>query len=593
MQTRSSTDAAEALHTAPGAVRRLVRAELARQWQAVAVAAVATILGSAALAVGPSMLQRAIDDGLGRHDRGALGYAVLGYVVALSLGGLAGGVRTTAMAVGGERFIHRLRTDALAGILRLDLGRFERLRRGDLLARVTADTEALSGAARWIIPDAVRYLADLVAALVAVAVLDPLLALLALVAVPPMAVAGRVLRRQSQVVYPRYRAEIGSLLGQVTETVEGADAVLAHGRAADRLDRLRSANAVVTARYLDGTTMRNRFYASITLTRVAATAVVLIAASLLAVDGRMTVGTAAAGVLAVSTVFGPLAWLTELLDDLLSSKAALDRIVAAADTPAAAGGQSSLPERGDLVFEAVSFAYLPGRPVLTDVDLAVPAGTRAALVGDTGAGKSTIARLAAGLAAPTSGVVRFGGVDLTAALADDRRQPLLFIMQDSFCISGTLAENLRLIAPSATTEDLLEAAQLVGLSPWVHTHPDGLDRQVGTNGALLSAGERQLVAILRVALADPAVVILDEATAILDPATEALVGEALDRALGDRTVLVIAHRPETAARCTLRLEVADGTVRAAPGSVQRSDPAVTPAAEVPVIPALPLRRDAR
>lgn len=561
--TGAATDEAGAqdvLTTPPGAVRRLVMEGLRRERALLAVAALTTLLGSAGWAVGPTMIERAIDDGLRAGDRDALRNAVGGYVIALLIAGVAGGVRFTVMSVGAERFVHRLRVRALSGVLRLDVGAFERLRRGDLLARVTADTEALSGAALWVVPETVRHVADLAAALVAVALLDLRLAVLTLVAVPPMALAGRVLRRRGAVVYPRYRAEVGTVLGQMTETVEGADTVLAHGRASDRLDQLAAGNLVVTSRFMDGTAMRNRFYASITLTRVASTALVLVAASLMAADGRITIGTAAAGVLAVSTVFGPLAWMTELLDDVLSAKAALDRVVAVADVPPVAGGTVALPSRGDVELVDVDFEYVAGRPVLRAIDLTIRAGERVALVGPTGTGKSTLARLVAGLAHPTMGSVSFGGVDLREADPEDRRHRLLFVLQESHCIDDTLAENLRLARAGATEAELLAAADALDLGAWVARHPDGLDRQLGASGALLSAGERQLVALLRVALADPAVVLLDEATAVLDPAMEAMVGVALDRALGDRTVIVIAHRSETAARCDRQVHLVDGRI---------------------------------
>lgn len=550
--------ATAAISTPPGAVGRWVADALRCERGTLAIALTSTLAGSVALAVGPSLLQRAIDDGLRAGDRGVLRAAVAGYLVSLMVAGVASGIRFTAMSIGGERCIHRLRVQSLEGILRLDLGTFERVPRGDLLSRVTADTEALSGAALWVVPEAVRHVADLCAALAAVALLDLRLALLALVAAPPMALAGRRLRSRSSLVYPRYRREVGSLLGQVTETVEGTDTVLAHGRGPDRLAKLAASNAAVTARFLDGTSMRNRFYASITLTRVAATAIVLVAASLLAADGTITVGTAAAGVLAVSGVFGPLAWLTELLDDVLSAKASLDRVIGAASIPEAHGGTIPLPPRGRLELEGVYFSYVAGRPILLGVDLAVEPGERVALIGETGAGKSTLARLAAGLARPDAGTIRFGGVDLVDACPDHRRRRLLFVLQESYCFDGTLAENLRLADRTATDARLLAAAEALGLVAWVQAHPDGLQRRVGAGGGLLSAGERQLVALLRVALADPAVVILDEATAVLDPTMEAAVGEALDRVLGDRTVLVIAHRPETAARCDRVLRISDG-----------------------------------
>ncbi|HYD09680.1 MAG TPA: ABC transporter ATP-binding protein, partial [Acidimicrobiales bacterium] len=351
------------------------------------------------------------------------------------------------------------------------------------------------------------------------------------------------------------------LVGEMTETIEGTDAVRAFGRERDRLDALAAANRDVTARYLDGTNMRIQFYSSITVIRTTATAIVVIVASLLAVDGRLSVGTAAAGALAVSSVFGPLAWFTELLDDLLSARAALERVVGAAQLAATSTGTATLPARGDVVFEGVSFSYVPGRPVLDGVDLHVPSGARVALVGETGAGKSTIARLAAGLATPTAGAVRVGGVDLRDASEDARRARLLFVLQETLCTSGTIADNLRLVAPDATDAELLDAARRVGADAWLSAHDDGLGRDVGVGGSHLSVGERQLVTAMRVALADPAVVILDEATASLDPELEDLVGRALDRALGDRTVLVIAHRPTTAARCDQVVLVEHGRVQ--------------------------------
>jgi ABC-type multidrug transport system fused ATPase/permease subunit len=198
--------------------------------------------------------------------------------------------------------------------------------------------------------------------------------------------------------------------------------------------------------------------------------------------------------------------------------------------------------------------------VLVDVDVAIAPGERVAVVGPTGAGKSTLARLASGLARPDRGAVRYGGVDLRDARPAERRQRFLVFRQESFCVTGTLADNLRLVAPHATDRDLEGAAAALGLDAWVSSHPDGLARDLGVDGGSLSVGERQLVGVLRVALADPAVVVLDEATATLDAATEELVATSLDRVLAQRTVILIAHRPETAARADRTLVVDGGHV---------------------------------
>jgi len=544
---------------APGATGRLLRRELRLERRLLAIAAAATLLGSATVVVGPTMIRIAIDDGMRLGDRRALTVAVVVYLAALAVSGLASGARSVTMARASESFIDRLRVSSLAGILRMDLRSFEQTRRGDLLARVSADTEALSAASRWIIPEAIRNVTDLVAALVSVAVLDPLLALVALVAVPPMWWAGRVLRRRSALVYPAYRAEVGALVGQVTETVEATDTVQAYRRAGDRVRLLHEANRRVTDRYMAGTAMRNRFYASITMTRVFATSVVIVTAGLLAVNGRLTIGTAAAGVLAVSTVFGPLAWMTELLDDVLSARSALERVVATTAVPEPAGSRP-LPEQGDLRLDRVSFGYVPGTDVLDDVTLRVGPGERLAIVGATGAGKSTLARLAAGLTAPDRGTVSFGGVDLADADQGDRRRRLVYVLQETAVLTGTIADNVRLPAPDLSGADIARLAASIGLGDWLAAHPDGAERSTGPSGGDLSHGERQLVGLLRVVAADPAVVILDEATGVLDPVTERLVGEALDRALAGRTVLIIAHRVDTARRAARVVRVESGRV---------------------------------
>ncbi len=546
-----------ALGQASGGAADLIRRELRREWRLVSIAIAGTLLGSAAVVVGPTMIRIAIDEGMRAGDQRTLTIAVAVYFVALIVSGIAAGVRSISMARASERFIDRLRVASLAGILRLDLRTFERTRRGDLVARVSADTESLSAASRWVIPEAIRNVTDLIAALVAVAILDPLLALVALIAVPPMTIAGHLLRRRSAVIYPQYRAEIGALVGQVTETVEGTTTVRSHGREADRLALLDAANGRVTDRYLAGTSMRIRFYATITMTRVVATSAVLVTASLLAINGHLTIGTAAAGVLAISTVFGPLAWLTELLDDVLSAKAALLRVVATTEAPVPPPG-APLPGHGALELHDVSFSYVPGTEVLHHVSLAVEPGERVAIVGPTGAGKSTLARVAAGLSAPDIGSVSFGGVDLVVADPDDRRRRILYVLQETAVLSGSIADNVRLVAPDLGDGEVARIADELGLGDWIGGHPDGVRRNTGHAGDALSHGERQLVGVLRVAAADPAVVILDEATAVLDPVTERLVGVALDRALGGRTVVVIAHRVETARRSPRIVRILDG-----------------------------------
>jgi ATP-binding cassette, subfamily B, bacterial len=542
------------------ATRAIIGEELRRERKRVAFVLVFVALAGAATAIGPLLVRAAIDNGIDAGDRAALRTTAIAYLVVSIGGGIAGGIRNATMAVASERILHRLRLRALAGVLRMDLGAYERAPRGDVVARVTSDTEALSKAAIQVLPNAAKYTLDLVAAMLAVFLLSPVIAGLTLIVVPPFVIAGRWFRRTSVVVYPEYRRRVGEMVGTVVETTEGAETVRAYGREAHQLAALARADERVVDGYLAGMRMRVRFFSSLTFVQAVATAIVLIASSLLALNGTLSVGTVAAGVLAAVQVFVPFGEMTELLDELLASKAALDRVAEVACTPAEAESGAALPERGALDLEFASFSYVADRPVLHEVSLHVEPGEWVALVGATGAGKSTIARLAVGLAHPSSGTVRVAGVDLRSAAPADRRRRLLLLPQEGFLISGSLADNARIADPAASDARVQDAVDALDLHAWVARLPRGLDTPVGSAGVRLSQGERQLVSLLRVVLADPAVVVLDEATSVLDPESEARVAAALLRALAGRTVLVVAHRLITAQRCDRMAVVDDGRI---------------------------------
>jgi ATP-binding cassette subfamily B protein len=279
-------------------------------------------------------------------------------------------------------------------------------------------------------------------------------------------------------------------------------------------------------------------------------------------EGVLTVGTVAFFVLALSNLFEPVQQLSQLFNLVQSAGAGLDKIYELLDTPV------DVPERpaavdlaraGDVEVDAVTFAYAGGQgdPVLRDVSLVVPAGTRLALVGPTGAGKSTLAKLIARLYDPTEGQVRFGGVDLRDATLGSLRERVVVIPQEGFLFNGTIRDNVRLARAGATDDEVDAALRAVGAHDRFVGLPEGLDTEVRERGSRLSAGEKQLVSLARAALADPAVLVLDEATSSLDPGTEALVEQALDRLMEGRTVVVIAHRLSTAERADV-VGVVDG-----------------------------------
>ncbi len=554
------------------ALGRTVAAELrAQRWRL--GGALATVVVSAALvAAGPSVVRYAFDSGMLARDAGALRLAVGLALGLLLLTGLVGGLRTYLMTTLAQRVLHRMRCGVLAGVLARDLADHVTAPRGDVQARATSDIESLTSAVENLIPDFVRDLVLVVGGLVAVGILAPQLMLIAMLALPPAVLAGRWLLRRSAVVYPALYASNGRALGVVTETVEGAATIAALRAGERRLETVRTAGADLVRAELAAAALRNWFYSTLIVVQSAGTAAVVVGAGLLVTDGRVSVGTAAAAILALTGVYGPLSQAIGRLDEVLSARAAFVRVAELADRAVPAGDDTGvdLPARGELELRGVGYRY-PGaerEPALVDVDLRVGPGEHLAVVGETGSGKSTLGRLAAGLLTPTAGTVSLGGVDLAAASSRARRKRLMLLPQETFLLSGTVADNARIATPEVDDAVVEAAADRLGVRGWIDSLPDGVRTDVGPAGSRLSTGERQLVALLRVAMADPAVLVLDEATSVLDPGLDAAVGEAMARLSADRVVIVVAHRPHTADRCDAAVVLRDGRV------VERGTPAV-------------------
>jgi ATP-binding cassette subfamily B protein len=278
---------------------------------------------------------------------------------------------------------------------------------------------------------------------------------------------------------------------------------------------------------------------------------VLVFGAYLVTGADVTVGTVAAFVLLLSNLFEPMQQLSQLLNTLQQAAAALSKLYGLLDTPVDVPESSSpvdLPASGVLALRDVSFAYAGGRPVLRHVDLEIGAGERLALVGPTGAGKSTLAKLAARLYDPTDGTVTYGGVDLRDASMRSLRERIAVVPQEGFLFNGTILDNIRIARPSATEDEVWRALGRIGVASRFRALPDGMATEVQERGSRFSAGEKQLVSLARVALVDPAILVLDEATSSLDPGTELLVEHALEELMRGRAVVAIAHRLTTAER---------------------------------------------
>jgi ATP-binding cassette subfamily B protein len=382
-----------------------------------------------------------------------------------------------------------------------------------------------------------------------------------LIPVPFVVVASIKFQRDSNEAYLTVRDRIGLTLSSLQEGISGVRVIQAYGREDVEIGRFESRNNSLYRAHMKSVFVQAWYLPVIEGAAVGCTALVVALGGKMVVDGTATVGTVAFFVLTLSNLFEPLQQLSQLFNTVQSSGAALQKLFELLDTPVELEERPDavpLPDHGELRVEGLTFSYGSGPPVLTDVDLVLPIGEKLALVGPTGAGKSTLAKLMARLYDPTAGRVTFGGIDLRDAELTSLRTQITVVPQEGYLFHGTIRDNVRIGRPDATDEEVEAALESLGLLVRFSSQADGLDTEVHERGSSLSAGERQLVSLARAALADPAVLVLDEATSSLDPGTEVLVERALERLVQGRTVIVIAHRLSTAERSDRVGVVADG-----------------------------------
>jgi ATP-binding cassette, subfamily B, bacterial len=533
----------------PFTLRRFIGAH---RWR-LAVAFVLVALETVALQAGGVLTQQGIDKGITPGNTRTVVIVALMYVGSVIVASIAGGARVAFTGRLGERLLYELRLRVFSHLQRLSIDFYTDERAGRLLTRMTSDIDALQQLFQdGLVNLAVQGLTVIVVSVILFA-LEPTLAIVTvLVVVPALTVTTLWYRSVSDRSYGVVRERIADVLADLSETLQGVRLVTAFNRrrhnvvAHRRIVRsYRDAN-VVTAR-------QGALYGpAADLLGAAAQAVIILVGGRMVLNGDLSIGTLAAFVLYLTAFFAPIQQLVQLystyqsgqaavgkLRDLLSTEPTVDERPGAADLP---------PIEGRVELVDVGFAYRPDVAVLTDVTITIEPGETFALVGATGSGKSTIAKLVTRFHDPTTGVVRIDGHDLRDVTLSSLRRQLGVVPQEAFLFAASIRDNVSFGRPDADDGDVRAACEAVGLGALIDQLPDGLDTFVHERGVSLSSGERQLLALARAFLARPRVLVLDEATSSLDLESETVVERALDAVLEGRTAIVIAHRLATAMR---------------------------------------------
>jgi ATP-binding cassette, subfamily B, bacterial len=534
-------------------VRGLVELLAPYKWRVLAMFVSLVAATAAALAPAP-LAKLAIDQGIQKHDVGALNVIVALFLLSAIVYAVASYAQTYLVGWVGQRALQDLRIRLFIHLQRLSIGFYSRNRTGVIISRMTNDVEALDQLVEDGLATLIQSGLTLIGVVVILFFLDPHLALLTFLVLPVLAVGAFAFRIASADAYRLTREKIAAITGYLQETLSGIRVVRAFGQERAHIKRFRELNDENRAANMTTVNLNAAYFPGVEFLSAIVTVEILVIGGIEAINGHTSTGVVFAFIAALNNFFDPIQQLSQLYTTYQSGMAALDKIFDLLDTEpdlVDAADATDLPAiRGEIRFDDVSFRYGSSADdhagyALRDLDIVIPPGQTVALVGKTGAGKSTFAKLAARFYDPTTGGVLVDGHDLRTVTAHSLRSQMGIVPQEGFLFSGTIRENIAFGQPDATDEEIEAAARAVGAHGFISELEGGYDSQIGERGVQLSAGQRQLVAFARALVADPRILVLDEATSNVDVHTESLIEQGLRRLVAGRTAIVIAHRLST------------------------------------------------
>jgi len=549
-----------------GRVTRRMLGYLRPFWPALIAVLVLIILGSLLSLAGPYLIGLAVDQFITKGDRAGLTRTML-----FLLGTYLGNWGATAsqfylMAVIGQRVLYQMRTQIFEQIQTLSLSFFDRREAGDIMSRLVNDVQVIN---RVLNIGLVRMLGSaltLVGIVIAMLGLNWRLALVSFAVLPVMALTTSIFSRRAREAFRRTRKTIGRVTAELEEGISGMREVQAFSREEEHLARFAQASAADRDANVQAVSITSAFSPTLDVLSTAATAIVAGYGTYLALKNPplVTVGVVVAFLTYVQRFYQPIRALAQLYTQLQSALAGAERIFDIIDTPPdivdAPDAIEMPPIQGRIEFDHVTFAYRQGEPVLKDVSLVAEPGQTVALVGHTGAGKTTLVNLLGRFYDVDQGAIRIDGRDIRTVTRASLRRQMGIVLQDTFLFSGTVMDNIRYGRLEATDEEVIAAAKLVNAHDFITRLPEGYQTKLTERGSNLSQGQRQLIAFARAVLADPRILILDEATSSVDTRTEMLIQQALSKLLKGRTSFVIAHRLSTIHNADKVIVIDDGRI---------------------------------